>query len=112
MCEVVQDLVVVGLRLGAGAAAVSEYQLLLSLVSQPQIRHIEVDLLQQATSALNVYPLLSLVASASFAAATSPTTSTLPLDSVPSAFLSSASRVCCFSLLLLPPASGANGGFR
>lgn len=45
VCEVVQDLVIVGLGLHAGAAAVPEDQLLFSLVAQPQVRHVEVDLL-------------------------------------------------------------------
>lgn len=40
MCEVVENFVVVGLRLHAGAAAVAEDQFLLSLVTQAQVRHI------------------------------------------------------------------------
>lgn len=46
VCEVVQDLVIVCLRLHTGAAAVAENQLLFSLVAQAQVRDVEVDLLQ------------------------------------------------------------------
>lgn len=53
VCEVVEDLVIVGLCLDAGAAAVPEDQLLFSLVAQPQVRHIEMDFLQQAASTLH-----------------------------------------------------------
>jgi len=104
--EVVEDLVVVGLRLHAGPAAVPEDQLLLRLVAQPQVRHIEVDLLQQAASRLHRDPLPALLASSSF-----PPSSPTPLPVAMSSPLASrASRVRRSPLSLLPPSLGAAAG--
>lgn len=69
--EVVQDLVVVCLGLCAWPAAVAEDQLLLGLVAQSQVCHVEVDLLQQAASRLHRQPLPRLLAPPSFASSAS-----------------------------------------
>lgn len=50
--EVVQDLVVIGLRIVTGTSAVPEYQLLFGPVAQPQVCHVEVDFFEKAPAAL------------------------------------------------------------
>lgn len=50
--EVVENLVVVCFRVGAGPAAVSEDHLLFGLVAQSQVGHIQLDLPKLATVAL------------------------------------------------------------
>lgn len=46
MSEVVEDFVIVGLRLPAGSRAVPEYHFLTGAVAQTEVRHVEVDLFE------------------------------------------------------------------
>ena len=58
VCQVIQDLVVVGLCVRAGTAAVLKYQFFLCLVAQSEVRHVEVDLAEEAPPAHRRGPLL------------------------------------------------------
>lgn len=111
MREVFEDFVVVCLGLCAGAAAVPEDQLLFRLITQPQIRHVEVHLLEQAASGLHrqPLPLSPLLPPASLASPAAPPAPPLPPVPVP---LGLASRVCRSPLSLLPLPPGASPGFR
>lgn len=110
MREVLEDFVVVCLRLRAGAAAVPEDQFLFRLVTQPQVRHVEVHLLQQAAPGLHrqPLPLSPPLPSASFASPAAPST---PSPSFVSVSLRLPSGVCRSPLSLLPRPPGAPSVF-
>lgn len=82
VCQIVQNLVVVGLGIRAGTAAVSEYQFLPSLVTQSKVCYVEVDLAEQAPSAYHRRPLLlpaTLSRTAALPTLASPLLPTAPL---------------------------------
>lgn len=86
--EVVKDFVVVGLGLPAGSGAVPEYHFLAGAVAQTEVRHIEVDLFEDAalsspitSSSPNLPPRLPSSSSSSSSSTTLLVCSLLPFPS-------------------------------